>query len=184
MNSLFPDLSEKRLKKFFMILIYSVIGLLVIYFVFKKRSTVQSARPIPEKAKKEDRRPRLSISGSLITPDTLSTVSKLGRFTKLHLIFMVNSTEEEQKISGMLSEVTNLAMHRVIFCETSIGYKAVVRQLAPKLHIEDSLVCANEMSSYVNAIAVVGDAECDYFYHIPEFLDCQRRIIHILTNFR
>lgn len=167
-----------------MIIVYSVIGLLIIYFVFKKRSPVQSTRPVPEKAKKEDRRPRLSISGSLITPDSLSTVSKLGRFTKLHLIFMVKSTEEEQKILGMLSEVMNLAMHRVIFCETNIGYKAVVRQLAPKLHIEDSLGYANEMSSYVNAIAVVGNSESEYFYHIPEFQDCQRIVIHILTNFR
>lgn len=184
MNNLIPDLSEKRLKKGLLIVFYLVIGLLIIYFIFKKRTPAPVLRQLPEKIKKEDRRPRLSVAGSLVNLETLSTVSKLGRFTRIHLVFKVDSIEEEQKIKEMLGEVSNLALHRVLFCETLIGYKAIIRQLSPKLHIEDDIQCANEMSSYVNAIAIVNNTDSEYFYQIPDFKDCQRRIIHILTNFR
>jgi hypothetical protein len=178
------DFSEKKSKKYLAILFYCLVGLAILYFFLKKRSPSVPARVPQEKHQKEDRRPRLSVSGSLISPETTSTLSKLGRFTRLSLIFKVCSNDEEAKIREMLSSVQHLSPHHILFCETDIGYKALIRQLSPKLHIEESLSLASEMSSYVNAIAMVSDKECEYFYQLLEFQDCQSKVIRILGDLR
>jgi hypothetical protein len=98
------------------------------------------------------------------------------------LIFKVQSSEEEEKIQEMLQNLVNLSPHRVLFCETDIGYKALVRQLNPQLHVEQSMQFANEMSSYLNAIAIVSDQECEQFYQIIDFQDSEMMIVSILNE--
>ena len=180
----FFDFSEKKTKKFLTIFFYSLVGLAILYFFLKKRNPLPAARSIPVKPAKEDRRPRLSISGSLVTPLTLQTLSSLGKYTKLHLVFKVSSSEEEAQILSMLKPTQNLAAHHILFCETDIGYKSIVRQLSPKLHIEESLLTANEMSSYLNAIAVVSEKDCESFYQLMELRDCQSKVLRILADLR
>lgn len=180
----FFDFSEKKTKKFLTIFFYTLIGFAVLYFFLKKRNPQPVARSIPSKLTKEDRRPRISISGSLITPQTLQTLTSLGKYTKLHLIFKVSNSEEESKILTMLKNVQTLSAHHILFCETDIGYKSIIRQLSPKLHIEDSLLTASEMSSYLNAIAIVSDKGCESFYQLIEFQDSQSKILRILADLR
>ena len=69
----FIDFSEKKTKKFLTIFFYSFICLAILYFFLKKRNPLPAPRYIPAKPAREDRRPRISISGSLITPQTLQT---------------------------------------------------------------------------------------------------------------
>ena len=176
------DLNDKKTKKLITMTIYTALAFVLIYFIFRKRSTPLPVPQAPKVIKREDNRPRISISGSLITPDALKTISKIGRFSRLHLVFRVQNNEEENKIKEMLQEVTNLSQHRVLFCETEIGYKALLRQLNPVLHIEQSLTYATDMSAYLNAIAIVSDQECEQFYQIIEFQDCESMVVNILND--
>lgn len=176
------DFSDKRTKKYLTMTLYTAIILLIAYFLFRKRLAPPQNPQVPKATKKEDVRPRLSISGTLVTPESLSTLSKIGRFTRLYLMFKVANNEEEDKIKNILIQVPSLTPHRVLFCETDIGYKALLRQLNPTLHIEKSLQYANEMAAYINAIAIVSDQECEQFYQIIEFQDCESMIVNILND--
>ena len=165
----FFDFSDKRTRKLVTMGVYTLIAFLVIYYFFRRRSP-QTRAPAPSKSpKKEDTRPRISITGNLISPSSIFTLSKISKISRLHLVFNVKNNQEEEEIKSMLKEVTNLSPHRILFCETEIGYKAIIRQLAPQLHIEESLRLAQEMSGYLNAIALVSDEESDRFSQIFEF---------------
>ena len=135
-----------------------------------------------KKTKKEDSRPRISIAGSLISPSEVSTITKIGKFSRLHMIFKVRNNDEENQIREMLINIGTINQNRILFCETDIGYKAIIRQLSPQLHIEENLQIAQEMSAYLNAIAIVGDEESEQFYQIIEFHDCEGMIVNILND--
>lgn len=176
------DLSDKKTRKFFMMTIYTLIAFLILYFFFRKRTPPARAPQAIKTVKKEDSRPRISISGQLIIPRTLRTLSKIGKFCRIHLIFKVSNNDEENSIKDLLKDLANISQHRILFCETEIGYKATVRQLNPSLHIEHNLQYAQDMSGYLNAIAVVTDQECEQFYQIIEFQDCEGMIVNILND--
>lgn len=179
------NFNDKRTRKYFTMAIYTAVILLIGYFFLRKRNTpipVPQAQQVPKPKKKEDTRPRISVSGSLINPDSLNTLSKIGRFSRLYLVFKVMNTDDEDRIKAMLNGVPNLVLYRVLFCETDIGYKAVLRQLNPQLHVESNLQLANEMAGYMNAILMVCEEECEQFYQIIEFQDCESMIFNILND--
>lgn len=178
----FLDLSDKKTRKVLMMSVYTFLAILVLFFFFRKRSPPTRTASALKASKKEDTRPRICVCGSLISTGSLFTLSKISKFSKLHLVFKVQNNEEEAEIKKMLNEVTTIAPHRILFCETEIGYKALIRQLAPQLHIEESLRLAEEMSGYVNAIALVSDEESNRFYQIFEFRNCEAMIVNILND--
>ena len=178
------DFSNTKTKKFVLMAVYSIITLVAIYYFFIRRSQQAPILAPARPAKKEDMRPRVSITGTLITPETLNTLLRIGRYSRLYLVFRVMNSDEEEKIKHLLEDVVSLAKHRILFCETEIGYKALLRQLNPQLHIEENLKYAREMSGYLNAIAIVTDQECDHFYQIIEFKDSEGLIINILKDLR
>ena len=176
------DFNDKKSRKLVMMSVYTILAFVIIYFFFRKRTPPTQTAPAPKQLKREDTRPRISIAGSLISPRELITLSKICKFSRLHLVFKVRNNDEETQIKEMLKDIGVLNQNRILFCETDIGYKAILRQLNPQLHIEENLQLAQEMSAYLNAIVIIGDEEFEQFYQIIEFRDCEGMIVNILND--
>jgi hypothetical protein len=176
----FIGFSDKISWKFVVMSVYTGLAVIVLYYFLRKRSTPPNVAQLPKHEKKKDLKPRVSISGKLITPASLRTLLKISKFTRLHLVFRVGSNEEEASIKEMIKDI--IPQHRILFCETEIGYKAILRQLNPQLHLEDNLAYAREMNAYLNDIAVVSDEETDQFYQIIDFVDCEGMVLNILSH--
>jgi hypothetical protein len=176
------DLSDKKLRRYALMVLYTLIALAIVYFMFRKRNAPLPAQPPPKPVKKDDNRPRVSISGALVTPETLKTLSAIGRFSRLHLILKVSGDDEEAKFKEMLAGLENLSSHRVLFCDTIEGYRALIRQLNPQLHVDVDLGFARDMGQFINAIALVTCQDAGQFYQLVRFTDCEREILRILKE--
>lgn len=157
-------------------------GLIVLltYLLLKFcKSTPLQPTPAPV-AKPEDSRPKLSISGHIALSD-LPTTNTLGEHTRLYLIFQVQTTEQEEEIRNTLKSVTTLEDYRILFCETEIGYRSIVRQLNPRLHIDDDSAKAREMRGYTHSIALVTELQCE-FYQLIEYKDCHGLVLKLLLT--
>jgi len=77
----------------------------------------------------------------------------------LYLITRCNSDSIEQEILKALEEAklfeNGLNRHKVLFCEQSMGKSSIVRQLDPKLHIDDELSVLASLSPYIPKLAFI-----------------------------
>ncbi|CDJ44429.1 Conserved Plasmodium protein, related, partial [Eimeria tenella] len=108
--------------------------------------------PIPERRpqtppKKQKNIVSLNLKGTLLNPSDLKVrASEVEAFLKLcetfavYTVTQVADDAEEGAIREALNECgaldRGLKEHRIMFCDTSPGAVAMVRQLQPHLHIE------------------------------------------------
>ena len=162
-----------------------ILATLLVLRICKKppRTPVAAARA----KKPEDSRPRISLAGQLLfsTPAApaqaaaLDTLAALGKDFRVHVVCQVSSDEEETAMRRQLEAL--VAEHRVLFCTTEIGYKSLIRQLNPRLHLDLSLAQAREMRAYTQSICLVGSQPSE-FQSIPEFVGCAEWIRRLLDE--
>lgn len=80
------------------------------------------------------------------SPDTATALADLLQLADVYVLCVVRDTSDQAAIdrlraflaalNGAAAQLRGLAPHRVLFCTTSVGKVAFVRQLEPQLHIE------------------------------------------------
>lgn len=155
-----------------------IIVLTILIIKLCKKSSQPEPPAAPQKV--EDSRPKLSITGQTAIQH-LPTLERLGELYRVYLISQVDSDEAESSIRDSVAPIKTLQEHRVMFSSTEIGYKSLVRQLNPKMHIDNRIDMAREMRGYVNSIAVLTTEQCE-FYQLAVFEECDHFIQTILGD--
>lgn len=173
---------EYQTKKVGLTIFYTFLILVVtFYFLFRKRTTIP--RQAAPRRPAEDIRPKVSMNGKLLSGhDKLETLRNIGKSCRMYIVFEVRNDEEVKEIQNMLEKVETIEKYRILFCETEIGYKAIIRQLNPRLHLESDARKALEMKGYVNSITMITQEVCEGFYQIVEFAKCETLILNILND--
>ncbi|CAG9321970.1 unnamed protein product [Blepharisma stoltei] len=174
--------AEYQTKKIGLAIFYTLI-ILVITICILCRKRTNPTRPPPARRPQEDIRPKICINGKLVLgSERLETLRALGKSCRVYVVFEVRTDDEEREIRDMLAKIETLEKYRILFCETEIGYKALVRQLNPRLHVECDISRAMEMKSYLNSITMITHDQCEGFYQIVDFAGSESLILNILRD--
>ena len=179
-------------KKYLLAIIYTILALLLtLYFFFyrRRRNTAIQNNPRPSPvslAPKEDIKPKLSLNGRALLLDpsaeVINTLEELSREFRLYPICQVLSDSEEQRIKEAYQSIKGIPHHRWIFCETDMGYRSILRQLNPRLHLEKDLYIAKQMAPYIPTIVMITEDQCEGFFQIPVFIHSHNFLIKLAKD--
>lgn len=154
-------------------------ALILTYFLLRKR--VQRPAPQPE-APKPAAKQKLSIHGTkLIKPSCIDTLTNLTVDFDVYLVFQVINDLGEQIIRDQLASVP-IPSHHILFCETSRGLQACIRQLNARLHLESEMDLAVALKPIMNQIVMVTTEQCEGFLQIVQIEDSERFLSSVLAG--
>jgi len=97
-----------------------------------------------------------------LIPEAIPILIDLVQRSDLYLITRCNSDAIEREVLKVLEDAklfeNGLNRHKVLFCETSLGKGSIVRQLDPKLHIDDELNILTSLIPYIPKLALINAA--------------------------
>lgn len=167
-------------KKYALVFIYTALVLLITFYFFfyRRRQTTNTQNDIQVNSITpsyyEDSKPKLSINGRAIlsnpVQEVIYTLDELSKQFRCYPIFQVTNDGEEDKIKETYQSIKGIPPHRWIFCETELGYRAILRQLTPRLHLEKDMYIAKQMAPYIPHIVMVTEEQCEGFFQLPVFI--------------
>lgn len=179
-------------KKYALALLYTIIVLLITFYFFfyrRRHSTNISNNLQPNLIPfipSEDIKPKLSINGRAIlstpTEETIYTLNQLSKHFRCYPIFQVSHDDEEHKIKEAYQSVKGIPPHRWIFCETETGYRSILRQLSPRLHLENDIYIAKQMAPYIPNIIIITEEQCEGFLQLPVFIHSHDFLVKVARD--
>ena len=90
-------------------------------------------------------------------------LSTLANTANIFFLMKAATDEDEHNVCEILSKITvdfPIALHRVLFYQTSVGKLAVVRQLRPQLHVDfESCICRQIAPHVRNVLHIRGSED-------------------------
>ncbi|KAK2197900.1 Peroxisome biogenesis protein 22 [Babesia duncani] len=100
-----------------------------------------------------------------VIQENLAPLIQMAASTRLYLVAKVPDEDAGKAILAQMENLKafdqGLAKHRVIFCSTTEGKVAIIRQLSPGIHIETDAELAKQMQGKVPNIICVKSNNSD-----------------------
>ncbi|EAN98054.1 hypothetical protein C3747_110g50 [Trypanosoma cruzi] len=75
---------------------------------------------------------------------------------EVYVMCRVNCKQEKNEVLAMLTGISGLVRHRILFCETAKGYESFCRQIKPALVVIQNEVQASFLSTVLPNVVLVG----------------------------
>jgi hypothetical protein len=149
-------------------LVYSFLVLvLTLVFCRRRKKQEELQEDLPQRPR--DTRPILTLNGTsllsnIITNSELLVLQDLTQRFRVYIPFLASDNESEANLCSQFEAV--VPRHRLLFYQTDLGYKSILRQLSPQVHLETSSELALEMQRFLESIVMVSENQCEGFLQV------------------